>query len=146
MTGANQDMRANDTEGDYWYSSLREAVNDLAPIIRPEQTLGLCGPWAAQVKEEWPYGPPPETGWELPYLKKADYVYVSPRGGECWHQLFEHGSRRPTIARVERGGGLIFELLGPEPARPPPRAQVMPAPPEPRVPVIQTARSPAGSP
>jgi hypothetical protein len=106
------DSRVNGTEGDYWFSSLREAENQLAAVLPAGATLGLCGPWRAQVGPQWPGGQPPDiVDW-----RRADYVYATPRGipGEphatsCWHEL----ESRPMmlVAEVRRGGGVIYQIL-----------------------------------
>ena len=46
--------------------------------------------------------------------RTAPVVWVSPREGACsWKLVRALESERPVLLRVERGGGLIYELLGP---------------------------------
>jgi hypothetical protein len=49
-----------------------------------------------------------------PAAPSAPLVWVSPREGACnWRLVRALESERPVLLRVERGGGLIYELLGP---------------------------------
>jgi hypothetical protein len=46
-------------------------------------------------------------------------VYASPREPRCsWKRLRELERWRPVLSRVTRGGGLIYEILGPRTAEP----------------------------
>jgi hypothetical protein len=117
---ATHDNRVNATEGDYWFSSLRDAENLLAGFIEPGATFGLCGPWNAQVASQWPGGKPPPkiVDWH-----QADYVYSNPRAF-CWAEL--KAKPRTVVAEVRRGGGVIYQILkkqgdgAPRPAAPRP--------------------------
>jgi hypothetical protein len=45
--------------------------------------------------------------------RTSPFMIVSPREFSCWwRELREHESERPVLKRVERGGGLIYEILG----------------------------------
>ena len=44
----------------------------------------------------------------------APVVWVSPRERACgWKLVRALEGERPVLLRVERGGGLVYELLGP---------------------------------
>jgi hypothetical protein len=46
---------------------------------------------------------------------RAALVFVCPREIFCpWTMVRDMESKRPILKRVERGGGLVWELLGPE--------------------------------
>jgi len=101
--------RTNGTEGDYWWASMREAV-ETARAVAPDAPMAVCGgawdllPATAQAAR-W-------TGTDDP----AAVVYVCPREAPrfCpFATVRDLESRRPILHRVERGGGLVWELLGP---------------------------------
>jgi hypothetical protein len=118
------DQRVLGTEGDYWYSSVSEADDELARIVPPGQSIGLCGPPVPQVEMQW-HGPGPRHPYTS--LEQADYVYLAPRGLFCdWAAVRELETNRPLVHRVERGGGLIYEILGPRSA---PHEPLSPLPP-----------------
>ena len=51
----------------------------------------------------------------------ADLVYAAPRPRECgWNDVRDIEVARPLLRRVERGGGLIYEVFGPRDGRPRP--------------------------
>jgi hypothetical protein len=105
------DQRVLGTEGDYWYSSVAEADDQLAVRVPAGGSIGLCGPPVPQVDMQW-HGPGPIHPYAS--LEQADYVYLAPRGLFCdWAAVRELESHRPILHRVERGGGLIYEILGP---------------------------------
>jgi hypothetical protein len=106
--------RLNGTEGDYWYSSLRAGLRDLE-AFRPEGgTVGLCGPRSPQGRANL------GAASRLRFLDGddrtvvADLVYAAPRPRECgWNDVRDIEIARPLVRRVERGGGLIYEVFGP---------------------------------
>ena len=117
------DQRVLGTEGDYWYSSVGEADDRLALMVPAGSTIGLCGPPIPQVDMQW-HGAGPTHRYAS--TDDADYVYLAPRGLFCdWTAVRELESNRPILHRVERGGGLIYEILGP---RTPPHDPVSPMP------------------
>jgi hypothetical protein len=114
------DPRSDGTEGDYWYQSMRVAFVEAAKLVPTPATLALCS--APTV-----LGQANLTGQafrlvriDSPEAGAAPIVWVSPRenGGCGWRQVRALESERPVLLRVERGGGLIFELLGPRSDRP----------------------------
>ena len=105
------DERANCTEGDYWYSSLREALRLAAQQPGADGKIGLSGPWVARelAIADWT-GPPP---LQVVPPDEASIVYASWRNVSYRHDdLHQLERTRPVLARTERGGGLIFELFG----------------------------------
>ena len=108
---------ANGTEGDYWSSSLREGMRAAAADASPGRPIGVCAwlPALAAVDSDSDGPPPPvtiETG-----RADVEVVYVSPREKRCsWKKVHELERQRTLRARVERGGGLIYEILGPRTA------------------------------
>ena len=108
------DPRSDGTEGDYWYQSLRVAFIEAARRVPTPSTIALCN--APEV-----LGQANLTGQALRPVRvtssegqTAPVVWVSPREGGCsWRQVRALESERPILLRVERGGGLIYELLGP---------------------------------
>jgi hypothetical protein len=118
------DPRVLGSEGDYWYSSVADADRWLARWVPPGATVGVCGPPYPTMQMQW-YGPGPIPA-SAP-TDQADYVYVAPREAFCnWHHARELEQLRPVLVRVERGGGLIYEIVGPpstpHPAISPPSA------------------------
>jgi hypothetical protein len=110
--------RVNGTEGDYWYSSLRAGLRDLEAFSPAGGTVGLCGPRAPQARADL------RDGSHLHILSGdsatdvADLVYASPRPRECgWNDVRDIEVARPLLRRVERGGGLIYEVFGPRDGR-----------------------------
>jgi hypothetical protein len=114
------DPRSDGTEGDYWYQSMRLAFVEAAKRVPTPTTLALCN--APTV-----LGQANLTGQafrlvriDSPEARAAPIVWLSPRenGGCGWRQVRALETERPVLLRVERGGGLIFELLGPRSERP----------------------------
>jgi hypothetical protein len=106
--------RTNGTEGDYWWSSLREGVRTARAIGRGAP-IALCGPSAWTLPVEKRDGPT-FTGASNP----SALVYVCPRDPFCpWRKVRELETKRRVLRRVERGGGLVWELLGPATGGPP---------------------------
>ena len=102
---------ASGTEGDYWWSSSRAGV-EAARAIDPQAPVAMCGGSKAVLPIELRT---PDSG---PRFVEADnpaaLVYVNPREEFCpWKRVRELEAKRPILKRVERGGGLIWELLGP---------------------------------
>jgi GH18 family chitinase len=55
-------------------------------------------------------------GWNVGIneVEKADYIYVMPREFFCSaDRIRALEARHPLLYRESRGGGLIFEILGP---------------------------------
>ncbi len=106
-----QDWRATGTEGDYWFSSFREAMREFRRVRGPQQTLAVCGPWREQADEgTWP------AEFRTPFadIAVADYVYANYRRTECRDFIDKAlASGRPIAKEVRRDGGLIFYLFGP---------------------------------
>ncbi|HVP61186.1 MAG TPA: glycosyltransferase family 39 protein [Myxococcaceae bacterium] len=108
------DPRSDGTEGDYWYQSLRVAFIEAARRVPTPATIALCN--APEV-----LGQANLTGQAFRPVRfnslegqAAPIVWISPREGGCgWRQVRALESERPVLLRVERGGGLIYELLGP---------------------------------
>jgi hypothetical protein len=108
------------TEGDYWSSGLRDAVR-LARAATPGP-VGVCA-WEPELAALDATPPPPVILRGAP--DEAPVVIVSPREGRCpWKRVHELERWRPVLARAERGGGLIYEVLGPR--GPAPHAPVSP--------------------
>src|SRR5262249_5503764 len=111
--------RANGSEGDYWYTSVRDAVAELRGRHAGQSTVGLCGPGPAQVNANW------QTDDRLPINRHAEehvgYVYAAPSVNTCrWDSIRALERARPVLVRAERGGGLVWELLGPADGAPHP--------------------------
>jgi len=110
--------RVNGTEGDYWYSSLRAGLRDLEALSSGGRTVGLCGPRPPQGRANLRAGSPLRflDGYEA--TVEADLVYAAPRPRECgWNDVRDLETERPLLRRVERGGGLIYEVFGPRDGR-----------------------------
>ncbi len=105
------DRRVQGTEGDYWYSSVADADRSLAQLVPTGATVGVCGPPYPTMQMQW-FGPGSIPAPAPP--DQADYVYVAPREAFCtWKHARELEQLRPVLVRVERGGGLIYEIVGP---------------------------------
>ncbi len=100
----------NETEGDYWGSSLRDFQRWLRAQNPIPATVGLCGVAGPNFDSNWDG---PKTAKTVD-LDEAEVVYVMPRQPFCeWRLVRALESRRPVLKRVEREGGLIYEILGP---------------------------------
>jgi hypothetical protein len=107
-----QDGRVVDTEGDYWYSSVRMADRDLSYIMRPGQTVAWCGIYPWQLTLDWPLRAP-QPRWAP--IKDADYLIVVNRGCEALDaDLKGPNPSRPLVIDERRGGGLIYRIYGPK--------------------------------
>lgn len=111
------DRRVNGTEGDFWSSSLRDAGRDLRQLVGPTDVVSVCGcpgpPLARLNFKERPVAR--WVDWWEPEYHTAPYLLLSPRETGCWwREIREFESERPVVKRVERGGGLIYEILGPK--------------------------------
>jgi hypothetical protein len=105
--------RVNGTEGDYWYNSVRNGLRDLEAERPGGADVALCGPRGPQVRANLREGSPLRI-LDGEAIDEAELVYVAPRPNECgWNDLRDLERQRPVIERVERGGGLIFTILGP---------------------------------
>jgi hypothetical protein len=107
----------NGTEGDYWLSSLREGMRAAAALVPTGHPIGVCA-WQPRLAAIDSDGPPPSitAAAERP---DVEVVYAAPRELRCsWKRLHELERWRPVLARVTRGGGLIYEILGPRADRP----------------------------
>jgi hypothetical protein len=98
------------TEGDYWSSGLRDAVRAARTVAPAPTILGVCA-WEPELAAL-------DAGEPLEHVtadaEHADVVLISPRYGRCsWARVRDLERSRPVIRRVERGGGLIYEVLGP---------------------------------
>jgi hypothetical protein len=101
--------RTNGTEADYWWSSMREGIAR-ARAIDPNAPVAVCGGAADMLPTTDPV--PRWTGMDDP----TALVYVCPREAPrfCpFATVRELEGKRPILHRVERGGGLVWELLGP---------------------------------
>src|SRR5205807_174842 len=109
------DDRIEGTEGDYWYSSLRQGLQDIRGAMHGREEVGLCGPDVVLGRINWENLQVPRlTDYRDRNLNRGDFVYVMPRGVFCDSGRIEQLQRtRTVIKRVERGGGLIYMVLGP---------------------------------
>jgi hypothetical protein len=107
----------NGTEGDYWLSSLREGIRAAQARVAPGHPIGVCA-WLPPVAAIDSDGPPP-TITAAAERGDVEVVYAAPRELRCsWKRLHELERWRPVLDRVTRGGGLIYEILGPRAERP----------------------------
>jgi hypothetical protein len=113
MEGA--DLRLKGTEGDYWYNSLRSGLRDIRSVVQDGQIVGMCGPTVVLARMNWGDPTPPEfTDTVDGDPDRGDVVYVMPRGVFCEADRIEQLKKgRSVVRRVERGGGLIYMVLGP---------------------------------
>jgi len=105
---------ANGTEGDYWWSATRDGI-EAAHALDPSAPIALCGSSVELLPQALRK---PDSGLHFVNRGQRDaLVFVSPREGSLfcgWTIVRELESRRPVLKRVERGGGLVWEILGPE--------------------------------
>jgi hypothetical protein len=104
---------ADECEGDYWYTSLRDALERMEAEKGPLTHLALHGP---------PHSPQALGDWTLDRkitfdekedAKGATMMYVAPANGFRWKDVHKLEKERPLLFQVKRGGGLIYEVLGP---------------------------------
>jgi hypothetical protein len=108
------DRRSDGTEGDYWYQSLRVAFVEAAKHVQGPATVVLCDAPTVLGEANLTGQPFRFVRLNHPAAPSAPLVWVSPREGACnWRLVRALESERPVLLRVERGGGLIYELLGP---------------------------------
>lgn len=107
------DGRAWGVEGDYWYASLRTAYEDARARGAEDNSIALCGPGTEAVNG-WGRGVLPTfISSRDPEFYDAPYLIIMPRELDCcWAAVRQFESERPVLHRVERGGGLIYEILG----------------------------------
>jgi hypothetical protein len=105
---------ANGTEGDYWWSATRAGV-EAAHALDPRAPIALCGSSTVLLPRALRG---PASGIRFTSRDDRDaLVFVSPREGPlfcAWRIVRDLESRRPVLERVERGGGLVWEILGPD--------------------------------
>ena len=99
------------SEGDYWYTSLRDAMGDVMALKGPDAVVGACGALPSQVRANAPLGSRfTVVRWDD---DAATVLYVSPRETVCqWRTIRSLEATRRILKRVERDGGLIYELFG----------------------------------
>jgi Dolichyl-phosphate-mannose-protein mannosyltransferase len=113
------DGRVNGTEGDYWFNSLRTGLRQALQLVPPGGSLGLCGPIATQARADLAATPPFAFKDDHDGVEAADFVFASPRAVFCDPPTLRRlEAERPVVRRVERGGGLIYEILGPRTKEP----------------------------
>ena len=108
------DRRVNGTEGDYWLSSMREGLAVAATHAGTGDAIGMCP--GGDLIPAMPYANWPRK--HKPFVTAVNdevrVVYVAPRESLCgFARIRELEAQRPILHRVERGGGLIYEILGP---------------------------------
>jgi hypothetical protein len=112
--GPPADRRVNGTEGDYWLSSMREGLAVASTYVGTGEAIGMC-PGGDLIPTM------PRANWprkHKPLVTAVDdgvrVVYAAPRESLCgFARIRELEAQRPILHRVERGGGLIYEILGP---------------------------------
>jgi len=108
------DPRSDGTEGDYWYQSMRVAFAELGRRVQAPTTVALCDAPPVLGQANLTGQPFRLVRFNTPEGRAAPVVWVSPRERACgWRLVRALESERPVLLRVERGGGLIYELLGP---------------------------------
>jgi len=114
--GPPQDIRVNGTEGDYWFSSARDGFRELRTLNPQNAPVAICGPGRGHAlfnvidDPRFTFIEVQEKGFDA-----APLLYASPRETLCWwRQVRRWESERPVVMRVERGGGLVWEILGPK--------------------------------
>ncbi len=105
------DLRVWGTEGDYWNSSVRDGVREAFKHVAGDGLIGICGwPQTAVFNVDPPLR---QRFVDWNGLDDVPVIYVLPREGLCgWEKVRKLESERPILKRVERGGGLIYEVLG----------------------------------
>lgn len=103
------DLRVAGTEGDYWFSSARPALQSAAKLLKEGEGVATCGPNDNLSHMNWHGSPKPPI---VP-LERAALVLVIPREFYCGFEMIRRlEAERPVLQRVTRGGGLIYEILG----------------------------------
>ena len=114
---------------------------EAAHALDPSAPVALCG---SSVELLPPALRAPASGIRFVDRRQANaLVFVSPREGPLfcgWTIVRELESRRPVLKRVERGGGLVWEILGPETGK-----TYTPPTPENRYTAIAAARRASGA-
>jgi hypothetical protein len=114
MPSPGADPRSAGTEGDYWYHSLRLAFIEAGRRSNGPADIALCSAPVVLAEANRTGQPLRPVGVYSLNAQYAPLVWVSPREGACsWRMVRKLESERPVLLRVERGGGLIYELLGP---------------------------------
>ena len=112
--GPPADRRVNGTEGDYWLSSMREGLAVAATYTPVGEAIGMCPGGdliPAMPHANWPQKHKPLV---TPVRDEVRVVYAAPRESLCgFARIRELEAQRPVLHRVERGGGLVYEILGP---------------------------------
>lgn len=109
------DLRIIGTEGDYWFNSLRQGLSEIRSQMQGLERVGVCGPSRVLARMNWGNSRSPEfvDSWTGD-PDRGDFVYVMPRGVFCEPDLVERlKAGRPLVRQIERGGGLIYLVLGP---------------------------------
>ena len=111
--GSPVDHRVNGTEGDYWLSSMREGLAVASRYVGVGEAIGMCpgGDLIPALPDaNWPGAHKP---WVIDATDEARVVYVAPREFLCgFARVRELEAQRAVLHRVERGGGLVYEILG----------------------------------
>jgi hypothetical protein len=114
---ANGSRRPVGGEGDYWYSTTREAIELAKPYFSDKRVFGSCGPYSNQIRMN--RGDVSDLKVTTEYRNTLAFdangvVYAVPHAVNCvWTTVRALERERPILHRVERGGGLVYELLGP---------------------------------
>jgi hypothetical protein len=106
--------RACQAEADYWYTGSRLGLADLQRVAKPTDNLFIDGPTPPQALANWPAGAKLDAPAAYRSEAEAEIVYISPSPGVPWKHIHEIERERPVLRRVERGTGLIYEILGPK--------------------------------
>ena len=108
--GVDHDPKTADTEGDYWYSSVRQCIAHFKTELASGKSLGLCGAWPYQAGLDWE----PPGFLHISGGLDADLVYATARNG-CINRMNDSG--QPLLYEERRGGGTIFRVYGKAEAR-----------------------------
>ena len=104
-------------EGDYWYSTTREAMAFAKSYLSETHAVGSCGPYGTQINMN--RGDVEKLTVTTEYrnlaaFDSASVVYAVPHPVHCkWSTVRALERERPILHRVEREGGLVYEVLGP---------------------------------
>ena len=95
------------SEGDYWFTSLRDALRDVMTLRGPDAIVSACGPLPPQVLPNTPAG---STFTVVPWGDpSATVLYVSPRETICSladHPLSRSDPPHPEAGRARRRADL----------------------------------------